>query len=122
MALSPRTAYTFVLAASGDRARLAGCTYSAPHTCDLRQPQGGPGRSGGAGERAQANGASRTAGRRSGSGPPASGLHLWPGQAVSLSTVCMRALSWSTALVWIWHTRLSVTPRTWPISARVKPS
>ena len=45
-----------------------------------------------------------------------------PGQAVSLSGTNIRARSCSTALVWIWHTRLSVTPRTWPISANVKPS
>ncbi|CAM5606366.1 hypothetical protein SHIRM173S_02789 [Streptomyces hirsutus] len=32
------------------------------------------------------------------------------------------ALSWSTDLVWIWLTLLSVTPSTWPISARVSPS
>ena len=33
-----------------------------------------------------------------------------------------RERSWSTALVWIWHTRLSVTPRISPIWARVRPS
>ena len=30
--------------------------------------------------------------------------------------------SWITALVWIWHTRLSVMPRMPPISPRVRPS
>ena len=45
-----------------------------------------------------------------------------PGYAGSRSEAARRDRSWSTAFVWIWHTRLSVTPRTWPISARVKPS
>jgi hypothetical protein len=35
---------------------------------------------------------------------------------------CIFARSWSTALVCIWQTRDSVTPRTCPISARVSPS
>jgi len=43
-------------------------------------------------------------------------------QAVSLSTRSILARSCRTALVWIWQTRLSVTPSTWPISASVKPS
>ena len=30
--------------------------------------------------------------------------------------------SWRSALVWIWHTLLSVTPSTWPISVSVRPS
>jgi hypothetical protein len=33
-----------------------------------------------------------------------------------------RERSWKIALVWIWHTRLSVTPSTLPISASVSPS
>ncbi len=33
-----------------------------------------------------------------------------------------RERSWRIALVWIWHTRLSVTPSTSPISASVRPS
>jgi len=32
------------------------------------------------------------------------------------------ARSWSTDFVWIWLTRLSVTPSTLPISASVRPS
>ena len=44
------------------------------------------------------------------------------GQAGSRSLAAMRERNWSTALVWIWHTRLSVTPSTSPISARVRPS
>ena len=43
-------------------------------------------------------------------------------QADSLSATSIRPRSCNTALVWIWHTRLSVTPRTWPISASVSPS
>jgi hypothetical protein len=43
-------------------------------------------------------------------------------QAGSRSEARMRERSCSTDLVWIWHTRLSVTPSTWPISARVRPS
>src|SRR5580704_1982361 len=38
------------------------------------------------------------------------------GRSASLARSCR------TALVWIWHTRLSVTPRMSPISARVRPS
>jgi hypothetical protein len=34
----------------------------------------------------------------------------------------MRARRWMTDLVWIWDTRLSVTPSTCPISLRVRPS
>ena len=43
-------------------------------------------------------------------------------QADSLSATSIRPRSCNTALVWIWHTRLSVTPRTCPISASVSPS
>src|SRR5687767_1527685 len=43
-------------------------------------------------------------------------------QASSRSGSAILDRSWSTALVWIWHTRLSVTPSTSPISARVRPS
>jgi hypothetical protein len=44
------------------------------------------------------------------------------GYAGSRSTAASFERRWITALVWIWHTRLSVTLRTWPISARVRPS
>ncbi len=40
--------------------------------------------------------------------------------AVSRSAASRRLRSWSTDLVWIWLTRLSVTPRTEPICARVR--
>ena len=36
------------------------------------------------------------------------------------SASSIRPRSCITALVWIWQTRLSVTPRTWPIWARVR--
>jgi len=42
-----------------------------------------------------------------------------PDQADSRSMELRRDLSCKTALVWIWHTRLSVTPSTPPISAKV---
>ncbi len=41
-------------------------------------------------------------------------------QTSSRSTVDSRDRSCSTALVWIWQTLLSVTPRTLPISAKVR--
>lgn len=41
-------------------------------------------------------------------------------QASSRSAELRRDLRESTALVWIWQTRLSVTPRTRPISAKVR--
>lgn len=41
-------------------------------------------------------------------------------QASSRSAELRRDRSESTALVWIWQTRLSVTPRTRPISAKVR--
>jgi hypothetical protein len=44
------------------------------------------------------------------------------GPAQSLLPSASLPRSWSTALVCIWQMRLSVTPRTWPISARVRPS
>ncbi len=43
----------------------------------------------------------------------------WP-QTASRSWAASRLRRWRTALVWIWHTRDSVTPRTLPISARVR--
>src|SRR4051812_10445635 len=42
--------------------------------------------------------------------------------AGSRSLAAILARRWITDFVWIWQTRDSVTPRTWPISARVRPS
>lgn len=42
--------------------------------------------------------------------------------AGSRSLAAIFARKWMTDLVWIWHTRDSVTPRTSPISASVRPS
>ena len=44
------------------------------------------------------------------------------GQTGSRSAAVSRSRSLSTALPWIWQARLSVTPSTSPISARVRPS
>ena len=73
---------------------------------------------------AQAMGSGRVAGGRAGSPEGVDGLFGLVGvgeevqaptgdrQAGSRSPARMRERSWSTAFVWIWHTRLSVTPST----------
>ena len=48
----------------------------------------------------------------------------WAERTVAQATPAAvnRDRRWSTDLVWICDTRLSVTPKTWPISASVSPS
>lgn len=50
------------------------------------------------------------------------GPRLPPPAPAHRPTSASLARSWSTDLVWIWLTLLSVTPRTLPISASVRPS
>ncbi len=59
---------------------------------------------------------------RTAQGQPASSSHLRGArsQAVSRNGELSRERSCSTALVWIWQTRLSVTPSTSPICAKVR--
>src|SRR5581483_2371008 len=113
------------------RGRWAGRTRggSGPRPAIATRPRPGPSGRGGARSRTRAAGraigvptSGLLHGRRAGGYPgllPRAVTRLTPVD-YSASTSCRR--SWLTALVWIWHTRDSVTPRISPISARVRPS
>src|SRR5690606_23941691 len=95
------------------RRPLYGCTVR-----DGSRPTGTAGRAPGSGRGPVSGGGAQSLRRQAGGqGRTVGGEGL-----LQRANPASFARSWSTDLVWIWLTLLSVTPRTLPISARVRPS